>query len=68
MNKITRFLIKKELKRQGLKIIDKIERVNLQDGLYLNVLNSGVKVNLSRIIKKAREYGIKQAKRIIKEV
>lgn len=67
MDRLTKFFIKKSLKKQGLNIIDKIEGVNLQDGIYLNVFNTGVKVNLSKIIKKVREYGVKEARKRLKK-
>ena len=68
MNRITKYLLKKQVKKTGEKVVSKIEGITLHDGVYLNVFNSGVKVNLSKLIKKGREVLVKEAKKQLKRL
>lgn len=68
MNRITKYLLKKQVKKTGEKVVSKIDGITLHDGVYLNVFNSGVKVNLSKLIKKGREVLVKEAKKQLKRL
>jgi hypothetical protein len=68
MNRVAKYFIKKQVKKTGEKVISKIEGITLHDGLYLNVFNSGVKVDLSKLIKKGREILVREAKKQLKRL
>lgn len=68
MDLISKYLVKKAVKKHAEKIISRIEGVTLHDGIYLNVFNSGVKIDLSKVIKKVREYGVKEVRKQLKKM
>lgn len=68
MNLLTKYVLKKEAKKAGQKIIDKMKALNLNEGVYLNVFNSGIKLDLSEIARKSKEACIKQAEKALKKL
>jgi hypothetical protein len=68
MDKLTKYILKREFKKRGLKALDKLEKIPVRDGVYLNVLNTGRMVDLSKLIKKAREFAVKEVKKAVKKL
>ena len=68
MENIHKIIGKRILKYQGKKALEKIEKLSIKDGLFLDVFHSGVTVNISKIACKLKEIGIRESKKALKNL
>jgi hypothetical protein len=58
-------LIKREVRKYAERQIDKLEKVNVRDGVKLNLLNSGILIDLSLVARNTKNVACTKARKIL---